>query len=267
MPAAIRFGDFRDVALRAVVLFRAGAFRATVRLRVVDALRAAVVFRLREAAAFFPAATRFGDFRVVLLRAVVRFRAGAFRAAVRLRVVDALRAAVVLRLRDAAAFFPAATRFGDFRVVLLRAVVRFRDVDALRAAVVLRFRDAAAFFPAATRFGDFRVVVRFRAGPERVLDAVVVRRVDGLDISPAGGVVGGIIVVSVRGVGRSQAGVSGCQEGSGALGASSAPCSAPSRSCVASEAPSRSSQGQSLVLRSSGVIVSDLLRRSRVHGR
>jgi hypothetical protein len=187
---------------------------------------------------------------------VVRFRAAAFLAG------------AVLRFRAAAAFFPAVTRFGDFREVALRALVRSRVLEAFRAAVVLRFREAAAFLPAATRFGDFRDVllraaVRFLVGPERVLEAVVLRRAEGLDdASPADivvGVVGGIIVVSVRGVGRSQAGVSGCQEGSGAFGASSVPRSSPSRSLVASEASSRSSHGQSLVLRSIGVM-SDLLR-------
>ena len=262
-PAATRFGDFREVLLRAVVRLRAGAFRAEVRLRELEALRAAAVLRFREAAAFFPAATRFGDFRDVAFRAVVRFRE-----------VEALRAAVVLRLREAAAFFPAATRFGDFRDVAFRAVVRFRVVAAFRAAVVLRLRDAAAFFPAATRFGDFRdaalrAVVRFLAGPERGLD-VVLRRVAGRDCSVpdiGDGVVGGIIVVSVRGVGRSHAGVSGCQDGSGALGASSEPPSAPSRSCVASEAPSRSSQGQSLVLRSIGAIVRPPRLSVTLHGR
>jgi hypothetical protein len=192
------------------------------------AFRAGAVRRFRVAAAFFPAAMRFGDFRVVLFRAVVRFR-----------VVAAFRA---VRFLVAAAFFPAAIRFGDFRVVPFRAVVHFRV--------------AAAFFPAAIRFGDFRLVDRFRAGDFEARDDVVLRRVAGRDRSPPGGAVGaggGITVVSIRGVGRSHAGASGCHEGSGALGASSAPRSPLSRSCVASEAPSCSSQGQSLVVRSGGV--------------
>ena len=213
-PAAIRFGDLRDVVRDRVV----AALRAAVvrRFRVVAALRADVV-RFRVAAAFFPAAIRLGDFRVVLVREVVR-------------------------LRVAAAFFPAAIRFGDFRVVLVR------EVD--------RFRVAAAFFPAAIRFGDFRVD-RFRAGAFEARDDAVLRFVAGRDRSPPGGEVGaagGITVVSIRGVGRSHAGVSGCQEGSGALGESSVERSWSSRSCVASEPPSRSSQGQSLVLRSGGVM-------------
>ena len=125
------------------------------RLRDVAAFLAArervALFRLRVAAAFFAAATRFGDFLVVL-RAVVLRDVAAFLAA-RERVA-------LFRLRVAAAFFAAATRFGDFlvdlRAVVLRAVV-------LRAVVFLpvRFLVAAAFFPAATRFGDF--LVDFRA--------------------------------------------------------------------------------------------------------
>ena len=116
----------------------------------------AALFRLRVAAAFFAAATRFGDFLVVL-RAVDLRDVAAFLAA-RERVA-------LLRLRVAAAFFAPATRFGDFLVVL-RAVV-FRAVVlravVLRAVVFLpvRFLVAAAFFAAATRFGDF--LVDFRA--------------------------------------------------------------------------------------------------------
>ena len=147
LPAAIRFGDFRVVLLRAVV-----------RLRVVAAFLAV---RFRVAAAFLPAAIRFGDFRVVLLRAVVlaggrglprrplprrrglpaggdplrRFPRGALRAVVRLRVVAAF---LAVRFRVAAAFLPAAIRFGDFRVVLLRAVVRLRVVAAFLAALPRR---------------------------------------------------------------------------------------------------------------------------------
>jgi hypothetical protein len=211
---------------------------------VVEAFRAAVVLRFRAVAAFFPAATRFGDFRVVLLRAVVL-----------LRVVEAFRA-VVLRFRAVAAFFPAATRFGDFRVVLLRAVVRLRVVEAFRAAVVLRFRAVAAFFPAATRFGDFRVVLLRAVGRLRVVEAFraavdlrgrVVCCVPSID-PPRG-----IAVRSDRGVGRSHAGISGCQEGSGLLGASrELPSSTSFASSALSDAGSSASfQGQSLVVRSS----------------
>jgi hypothetical protein len=129
-------------------------------------LRAGAVFRLRVAAAFRPAAARFGDFREVVLRAVV------FRGVLRF-LDDALRAGAVFRLRVAAAFRPAAARFGDFlavvrvragdfRAVVFRAVVRFLD-EALRAGAVFRLRVAAAFRPAAARFGDFRAVVRLAA--------------------------------------------------------------------------------------------------------
>jgi hypothetical protein len=229
-PAATRFGDFRVVALRAVVRFRVvAALRAVVRFRVVAALRAAgfleatlrvreveaflaaTVLRLRALAAFFPAATRFGDFRVVALRAVVRFRV----------VVAALRPATVLRLRALAAFFPAATRFGDFRVVAaLRAVVRFRVVAALRAAgfleATLRLR-VVAFALAAV--AAFRAAVDLRVVAGRVIASSI-----GPPI-PVG-------MVSDRGVGRSQAGVSGRHDGSGVLGASRVLVS--STSCVCS---------------------------------
>jgi hypothetical protein len=147
-----------------------------------EALRAGAVFRLRVAAAFRPAVTRFGDFL-----AVVRFRAGDFlevvlravdlRAVVRFRAVDvrAFRAALAFRLRVAAAFRPAAARFGDFREVVRRAV----DVRALRAALVFRLRVAAAFRPAAARFGDFLAVVRVRVGDFRaVVFRAVVRFLD-----------------------------------------------------------------------------------------
>ena len=225
LPAATRFGDFL------VVLFR-----AVVRFRVVAAFfRAGAVFRFLDAAAFLPAATRFGDFRVVALRAVVRLRAP-----VRFRVVAAFfRAGAVLRFLDAAAFLPAATRFGDFLVVLFRAVVRFRVAAAFfRAGAVLRFLDAAAFLPAATRFGDFRVVVRAAGFVDPVFLAVarflvaafvlaavaalraavdlLVRVVAGSVAAPSIGPPSGIAVVSDRGVGRSHAGVSGCQDGAGA---------------------------------------------------
>ena len=201
-PAATRFGDFRAVA-----------FRAVVRFRVVEALRPAVflavVLRLRVAAAFFAAATRFGDFRVAGLRAVVRFLAVAFRAVVRFRVVAALRAAVlrvvVVRFLVVAAFFAAATRFGDFRAVAFFATVRFRAVAALRAGdfrdATLRFR-VAAFVLAAV--AAFRAVVDLRVVAGRVIASSM-----GPPI-PAG-------MVSDRGVGRSHAGVSALHNGSGAL--------------------------------------------------
>jgi hypothetical protein len=118
-----------------------------VRLRDVAAFLAprerAALFRLRVAAAFFAAATRFGDFLVVL-RAVV-FRAVVLRAVV-------LRAVVFLpvRFRVAAAFFAAATRFGDF-------LVDFRAVDFFAAD----FR-AVAFRAVVFRAVVFRAVV-FRA--------------------------------------------------------------------------------------------------------
>jgi hypothetical protein len=223
-PAATRFGDFRVVA-----------FRAVVRFRVVEAFRAAAVLRLRAVAAFFPAATRFGDFRVVALRAVVRFRAvAALRAVVRLRVaglrtvvrfraVAALRAAVfrtaVFRVRVVAAFFPATTRFGDFRVVALRAVARLRAVAALLVAVFLeatfRLRVAAFAFAAVAAL---RPAVDLRVVAGRVIASFM-----GPPI-PGG-------MVSDRGVGRSHAGVSGRQDGSGVLGASRVLVSSTSSAC------------------------------------
>ena len=104
------------------------------------------------AAAFLAAATRFGDFRVVFR--ALDFLAVVFRPPVRLAVVRfaVVRLRDVDRFRVAAAFFPAATRFGDFRVV-------FRALDFL--AVV--FRLAVVFLvPARFRAGAFREVVRFR---------------------------------------------------------------------------------------------------------
>ena len=174
-------------------------------------------------AAFFPAATRFGDFRVVALRAVVRFLAVAFRAVVRFRGVAALRAAVfrvaVLRFLVVAAFFAAATRFGDFRVVAFFAVVRFRVVAALRVGdfleTTLRFR-VAAFALAA--------VAAFRA-------AVDLRVVAGRDIASSMGPPIPVGMVSDRGVGRSHAGVSGRHDGSGVLGASRVLVSSTSSAC------------------------------------
>jgi hypothetical protein len=160
-------------------------------VRRVEAFRAGAVFRLRVAAAFRPAATRFGLFLdEVRFRVLAAFRAVDLRAAVlRVRVLAAFRAAV-FRLRVAAAFRPAAARFGDFRAdVRLRPADGFRAVDfravdfravdfragdfragdfldvvlfleaAFRAGAVLRLRVAAAFRPAAARFGDFRDVV------------------------------------------------------------------------------------------------------------
>jgi hypothetical protein len=70
----------------------------------------------------------------------------------------------VVRFRVAAAFLPAAIRFGDFRVAVFLAVVFFRPV--------VRLRVAAAFLPAAIRFGDFRVAV-FLAVVFRVAGRVV----------------------------------------------------------------------------------------------
>ena len=191
LPAATRFGDFL-----VVVRFRLGDL-AVVRLRPVVAFLAAVVFRFLVAAAFFAAVFR---------TAVVRFLvAAAFLAAVFL--VAAFRAVVPVRLRVAAAFFPAATRLGDFLVV-----VRFRVVAAFVAAV-LRDLVVAAFFAAGFRF---RVVAAFFAA---VLRVVVVRL--GASIGP----VDGLNAVSDRGVGRSHAGVAGCHDGGGAAGESIVICS------------------------------------------
>jgi len=89
------------------------------------ALRAGAVLRFRVAAAFLPAALRFGDFLVVLRAEVFRFLV-------------------------AAAFLPAALRFGDFRVVLRAEVF---------LAVVFRLRVAAAFFAAVLRAVVFRLRV------------------------------------------------------------------------------------------------------------
>jgi hypothetical protein len=172
-------------------------------LRVVAAFfRAGAVFRFREVAAFLPAATRFGDFRVVLLRAVVR-----------LRVVAAFfRAGAVFRFREVAAFLPAATRFGDFRVVLLRAA---GFVDPVFRALALFV--VAAFVLAA--------VAALRAAVD-----LLVRVVTGSVAAVSSGPPSGIAVVSDRGVGRSHAGVSGCHDGVG-VGALAA------ASLVASELP------------------------------
>jgi hypothetical protein len=193
-----------------------------VRLRVLAAFRAAAE-RLRVVAAFFPAAMRFGDFRVVALRAVVRFLVvAAFRAAVlRLRVVAAFFAALVL-FRVVAALLPAATRFGDFRVV---EAFFARVVEAFFAAVG-RFRvvalPVALFLEATVRLR----VVAFALAAVAALRAAVDRRaVAGLVIASSIGPPVPVGMVSDRGVGRSHAGVSGRQDGSGMLGASRAPFS------------------------------------------
>jgi hypothetical protein len=176
------------------------------------------------------------DFLAVVLRAA--FRAGA-----------------VFRFRVAAAFFPAATRFVDFRAGDFRAadllVVDFRAVAflavdflavALRAAgAVFRFRVAAAFFPAATRFvdlravdflaADFSAVVVVTVGPRPGVRLLPVGPLPaGAEPAPVGGVGVGVAVsigpptpdgvLFERGTGRSHAGVSGCQDGSGASDAS-----------------------------------------------
>lgn len=124
-------------------------------VRRVEAFRAGAVFRLRVAAAFRPAATRFGLFLdEVRLRVLAAFRAVDRRVAVfRGRVLAAFRAAV-FRLRVAAAFRPAAARFGDFRDEILRAVVRLRPVEVARFAVLL----AAVFFRVVAFLVAFRAV-------------------------------------------------------------------------------------------------------------
>jgi hypothetical protein len=153
--------------------------------------------------------------------------------AVDLRAV-ALRAWAVFRLRVAAAFFPAATRFVDLRAVDLRAV-------DLRAGAAFRFRVAAAFFPAATRFVDLRAV-DFLAVDFFAVDVVAVGPRPGVRLLPVGPLPAGVepipvegvgvtvavsigpptpdVVLFERGTGRSHAGVSGCQDGSGASDAS-----------------------------------------------
>jgi hypothetical protein len=176
------------------------------------ALRAGAVLRFLVAAAFFPAATRFVDFRAVDFRAVD------------LRAVD-------FRAVD---FLAVDVRAVDVRAVVLRA--------AFRAGAVFRFRVAAAFFPAATRFVDFRAVdfltVDFRAADFLAVDVVAVGPRPGVMVLPVGPLSAGAVPISVdgigvgvavsigpptpdvvvfeRGTGRSQAGVSGCQDGSGA---------------------------------------------------
>ena len=233
-PAATRFGLFLDVVLRAAELlrglvraevrfrvppvFRADDFRAAVFLvRVVAAFRAAVV-RLRVAAAFRPAAARFGDFRAVDFRAV-DFRPVDFRAVVRFRPVEVfragdLRAAVfldlvvvrlevaflagaVLRLRVAAAFRPAAARFGDFRAVDFRAVVRLRPPDVARFAVLLAavlLRVVAFFVALRTAFRAVRDRFAATRSPSSVIPGagvgIAVPLRSGAIIPPCSGALG-----------------------------------------------------------------------------
>jgi hypothetical protein len=158
---------------------------------------------------------------------------------VRFRLVEAFRAADVLRFRAVAAFFPAATRFGDLRVVLLRAA-------GLVEAV---FLEAVRFRVAAFLLAE---VAAFRAAVDLGVRVDAVRVVAASVAAPSMGPPG-VIVRSVRGVGRSHAGVSGCQEGSGALGASKELPSSTSFACsgVSDADSSVSFQGQSLVVRSS----------------
>jgi len=141
-------------------------------------------------------------FRAVVFRAVVRFLvAAAFRpAAARFGDFRVVVFRAVVRFLVAADFFPAATRFGDLRDEVFRVVAFL---------AVVRFRVAADFFPAATRFVD-RPVVDLGLGG--------VAPIDGAD---------GIIEPSSLGIGRSLAGTSGCQDGSVRDGASSALSSAP----------------------------------------
>jgi hypothetical protein len=106
-----------------------------------------------------------------------------------------------LRFLEAAAFFPAATRFVDFRAV------DFLAVDVVRAADV---------FEVVVRPGVRLLPVAVRVSAGRVGDGAV-----SAPIGPPTGIAAGL----ERGTGRSQAGVSGCQDGSwdgsGAAGASS----------------------------------------------
>jgi hypothetical protein len=108
-PVVLRADDFFAVVLRRPVLLRAGDFRAVVFL---------AVRRFLVAAAFFPAADRFADVRFLVVAAffaaVDRLRVGDFRAddflavvflrAAGLRADDALRAAVFLAAAIAAPF-------------------------------------------------------------------------------------------------------------------------------------------------------------------
>ncbi|HET6791615.1 MAG TPA: hypothetical protein VFI35_08540, partial [Actinomycetota bacterium] len=147
--------------------------------------------------------------------------------------------------------FPAATRLVDLRAVDflaadLRAVVL--RVDFL-AGAAFRFRVAAAFFPAATRFVDLRAVdflavdfvavdVVVAVGPRPGVRLLPVGPLPGAEPDSVGGVGVGVAVsigpptpdgvLFERGTGRSHAGVSGRQDGSGASDASR-PCSSASR--------------------------------------
>ena len=227
-----------------------------VRRERLDAFRVGAALRFRTAAAFLPAATRFGDFIVV-----VRFRLGDVLAVVRLRPVVAFRAAAVFRFLVAAAFFPAVFRIAAFRFLVVAAfLAAVFLVVAFRAVVRVLLRVAADFFPAATRLGDLLAVVRFRVAAVffaavfrdlvvaaffaavfrfrvvaaffaavfrfRVVAAffaAVLRGVVRLGTSI--GPVDGLSAVSDRGVGRSHAGVAGCHEGGGAAGESIVLCS------------------------------------------
>ncbi len=204
--------------------------------------------RFLVAAAFFPAATRFGDFRVVAF-----LRAGE-------RAVDFFRADVAFRVARflvAAAFLPAATRFGDFRDIVVRRAVVFLAPVRLRVAAAffaapVRLRVAAAFLAGPVRFRvvaafraavlRFRVVAAFLPAATRFVALPVVR---GLGvIAPMDGADG--IVLSASGIGRSLAGIAGCHDGSVRVGASSELSSAPlvPSPCSSSERPS-SLHGQS----------------------
>jgi hypothetical protein len=211
-PVDLRAVDLRPFDDRRAVDFLAVDFLA-VDLRPVDFL--AVDLRAVDLRAV--------DLRAVDLRAV-DLRAAALRA-VDLRAVD---------LRAAAAFFPAATRFVDFRAVDLLAV-DFRAA-ALRGGADFRFRVAAAFLPAATRFVDFLAVdvlavdvaARPRPGvrllPVGPLSAgaapIPVDGAAGVGLAASIGPPTPDVVVFERGTGRSHAGVSGRQDGSGASDAS-----------------------------------------------
>jgi hypothetical protein len=156
-----------------------------------ELLERALVFRparrLRVAAAFFPAATRFGDFRLVVLRPVlfravdlfaVDFRPVDFRLVVLRPVVlrpvvlrPVLLRPVVLRpvVFRAVDLFAVDFRAVDFRLVALRPVV-LRPV--VFRAVVLRpvlFR-AVDFFAVDFLAADFLAPVFFAALRARVVD-------------------------------------------------------------------------------------------------
>jgi hypothetical protein len=118
-----------------------GSDRPDQRFFALDFLRAAVAFavrRLRVAAAFFPAATRFVDLRRAVLFFAVDFLRAGFLA------VDFLAAVFLLAGLRAAVFFRA--------VVLFLVAAAFLPAADRFAAV--RFLVAAAFFAAAERFAD-----------------------------------------------------------------------------------------------------------------